>query len=113
MTPFRGARFKFRRCPECKQPFVPIRRQAYCSSRCSRAVRNPQVAQGAPRQELRNPPSAVPKVKGSRVGALQARGDQDCETTPTITEIVSRTFGAAVNQARCLFKIVVFNKIVV
>jgi hypothetical protein len=29
---FRDARFKFRRCPECKRPFVPVRRQAYCSA---------------------------------------------------------------------------------
>jgi hypothetical protein len=36
---FRDARFKFRRCPECKRPFVPVRRQAYCSARCSQAVR--------------------------------------------------------------------------
>jgi uncharacterized Zn finger protein (UPF0148 family) len=36
---FRDARFKFRRCPECKRPFVSVRRQAYCSSRCSQAVR--------------------------------------------------------------------------
>lgn len=36
---FREARFKFRRCPECKQPFVPIRRQRYCSPHCSQAVR--------------------------------------------------------------------------
>jgi hypothetical protein len=36
---FREARFKFRRCPECKRPFVPVRRQRYCSSRCSQAVR--------------------------------------------------------------------------
>ncbi len=56
---------------------------------------NPQVAPSASREEPRNPPSAVPTVKGSRVGALQARGDQDCETTPTITEVVSLTFGAS------------------
>jgi hypothetical protein len=36
---FRDARFKFRLCPECKRPFVPVRRQAYCSARCSQAVR--------------------------------------------------------------------------
>ena len=36
---FRDARFKFRLCPECKRPFVPIRRQAYCSAGCSQAVR--------------------------------------------------------------------------
>jgi hypothetical protein len=36
---FRDARFKFRLCPECKRPFVPVRRQRYCSSRCSQAVR--------------------------------------------------------------------------
>jgi hypothetical protein len=35
----RDARFKVRLCPECKRPFVPIRRQAYCSARCSQAVR--------------------------------------------------------------------------
>jgi hypothetical protein len=36
---FREARFRFRLCPECKRPFVPVRRQRYCSSRCSQAVR--------------------------------------------------------------------------
>jgi hypothetical protein len=36
---FRDARFKLRLCPECKRPFVPVRRQRYCSSRCSQAVR--------------------------------------------------------------------------
>jgi len=36
---FRDARFRFRLCPECKRPFVPVRRQRYCSSRCSQAVR--------------------------------------------------------------------------
>ena len=35
----REARFKFRLCPECKRPFVPVRRQGYRSSRCSQAVR--------------------------------------------------------------------------
>ena len=49
---------------------------------------NPQVAQGAPRQELRNPPSAVPKVKGSRVGCYpRSRQSSYCETPPTITEV--------------------------
>jgi hypothetical protein len=36
---FRDARFKFRLCPNCKRPFVPVRRQRYCSARCSQAVR--------------------------------------------------------------------------
>jgi hypothetical protein len=36
---FREARFKFRLCHECKRPFVPVRRQAYCSAGCSQAVR--------------------------------------------------------------------------
>ena len=36
---FREARFKFRLCQECKRPFVPVRRQAYCSAGCSQAVR--------------------------------------------------------------------------
>jgi hypothetical protein len=35
----RDARFKFRRCLECQRPFVPVRRQRYCSSRCSQAIR--------------------------------------------------------------------------
>jgi hypothetical protein len=86
----RDARCKFRLCPECSQPFVPVRRQAYCSAGCSAGRPHPQVAQGASREEPRDPPSAVPKVKGSRVKTIQARGDQDCATTPTITEVVSR-----------------------
>ncbi len=36
---FREARFKFRRCRACPRGFVPIRRQAYCSPRCSQAAR--------------------------------------------------------------------------
>lgn len=36
---FRDARFKFRLCPNCRNGFVPIRRQRYCSARCSQAVR--------------------------------------------------------------------------
>jgi len=36
---FREARFKFRVCPHCRRAFVPVGRQAYCSSRCSQAVR--------------------------------------------------------------------------
>ena len=36
---FRDARLRFRLCPHCKRAFVPIRRQAYCSTRCSQAVR--------------------------------------------------------------------------
>jgi len=35
----RDARFKFRRCLECQRPFVPVRRQRYCSLRCSQAIR--------------------------------------------------------------------------
>jgi len=35
----RDARFSLRLCPECQRPFVPTRRQAYCSARCSQAVR--------------------------------------------------------------------------
>jgi hypothetical protein len=36
---FRDARFRFRFCPECRLPFVPVRRQTYCSANCSQAVR--------------------------------------------------------------------------
>src|SRR6266851_159018 len=35
----REARLRFRLCPECRRPFVPVRRQAYCSAHCSQAVR--------------------------------------------------------------------------
>ena len=35
----RDARFSFRLCPECRRPFVPTGRQAYCSAGCSQAVR--------------------------------------------------------------------------
>jgi hypothetical protein len=45
---FRHARLKFRRCPECKRPFVPVRRQRYCSSRCSQAVRTRKWRQKNP-----------------------------------------------------------------
>ena len=36
---FRDARFRFRICPHCSRAFVPIRRQVYCSERCSQTVR--------------------------------------------------------------------------
>jgi hypothetical protein len=36
---FRDARLKFRLCLDCRNAFVPIRRQAYCSPRCSQAAR--------------------------------------------------------------------------
>jgi len=64
-----------------------------------RAARRPsEPASGAERTPTRtarsavssDPPSAVPKVKGSRVESIQARSDQDCQTAPTITEVVSQ-----------------------
>jgi hypothetical protein len=61
----RDARFKFRLCPECKRPFVPVRRQAYCSARCSQAVRTRKWRQAHPeknreirRQQYRRSKSA-------------------------------------------------------
>jgi hypothetical protein len=36
---FRDARLRFRLCRGCQRGFVPIRRQAYCSARCSQAER--------------------------------------------------------------------------
>jgi hypothetical protein len=36
---FRDGRFQFRLCPRCARPFVPVRRQTYCSAACSQAVR--------------------------------------------------------------------------
>ena len=52
-------------------------------------------AERTPRRTARSavssdPPSVVPKVKGSRVESIQARSDQDCQTAPTITEVVSQ-----------------------
>jgi hypothetical protein len=35
----RDGRFRFRLCPNCKRGFAPIRRQVYCSARCSQTVR--------------------------------------------------------------------------
>jgi hypothetical protein len=35
----REARIKFRLCPVCRKPFVPVRRQRYCSVSCSQKVR--------------------------------------------------------------------------
>src|SRR5262249_47211080 len=35
----RDARFNLRFCPECRRPFLPVRRQAYCSAGCSQAMR--------------------------------------------------------------------------
>ena len=35
----RDARFNLRLCPECSRPFVPVKRQAYCSVGCSQATR--------------------------------------------------------------------------
>ena len=69
----------------------------FCTLFTSRS--NVQVAQSSSRQEPRDPPSAVPKVKGSRVGSIQACSDQDCEATPTITEVSSEPAGLLTSPA--------------
>jgi hypothetical protein len=75
----REARFKFLLCPECNRPFVPVRRQGYCSSH---ALRRFVLASGARRILRRTARSGVSnrKVSGRQIGAVQARGDQGCET---------------------------------
>lgn len=45
---FRDARFRFRLCPHCRHALVPIRRQVYCSTRCSQAVRTRKWRQAHP-----------------------------------------------------------------
>lgn len=47
---FRDARFRFRLCPECSRPFVPVRRQTYCSAHCSQAVRTRKWRKAHPEQ---------------------------------------------------------------
>ncbi len=42
----------FRSCDHCKQPFVVRKRQAYCSSRCSQAVRTKRFRTEHSKQEL-------------------------------------------------------------
>jgi hypothetical protein len=82
---FRDARFKFRRCPECKRPFVPVRRQGYCSSRCSQAVRtrkwrraHPEKNRAIRRQQYRRSKAAELRLSG-RAAIRIAK-------PPTITE---------------------------
>ena len=76
MTLFRDARFKFRRCPECKQPFVPIRRQAYCSSRCSRAVRTRKWRKAHPDKNCAIRRQQYRRSKAAELGVIPARGNQ-------------------------------------
>ena len=69
----------------------------FCTLFTSRS--NVQVAQSSSREEPRDPPPAVPKVKGSRVGSIRARGDQDCEARPTIAEVSSEPAGLLTSPA--------------
>jgi hypothetical protein len=78
---FRDARFKFRRCLECRRPFVPVRRQRYCSARCSQALRTRKWRKAHPEKnrairrnqyqksvaaKLKIPPTAKIRVGQSR-----------------------------------------------
>lgn len=73
---FRDARFKIRRCTRCKRMFVPVRRQAYCSTRCSQAVRtqrwrraNPEKNRAIRRAQYRK--SMASKLKLSRGAGIR------------------------------------------
>jgi hypothetical protein len=71
----RDARFNVRLCPECKRQFVPVRRQAYCSARCSQAVRtrkwrtaHPEKNRAIRRQQYRKSIAAkLALSKGSQI----------------------------------------------
>src|SRR5260370_36426342 len=71
----RDARFTVRLSTECKRPFVPIRRQAYCSARCSQAVRtrkwrtaHPEKNRAIRRQQYRKSIEAKLELsKGSKI----------------------------------------------
>jgi hypothetical protein len=73
---FRDGRFQFRLCPECGRPFVPVRRQTYCTARCSQAVRtrkwrrsNPEKNREIRRQQYRK--SVRVKLRLSRRAAIE------------------------------------------
>jgi hypothetical protein len=73
---FRDARFRFRLCPRCRRAFVPIRRQKYCSARCSQAVRtrkwrkaNPEKNRAIRRAQYRK--SMRAKLKLSPTAAVR------------------------------------------
>jgi len=73
---FREARFKFRVCPHCRRAFVPIKRQAYCSSRCSQAIRtqkwrkaHPEKNRAIRRAQYRKAVAA--KLKLSKLAAIK------------------------------------------
>jgi hypothetical protein len=74
----REARFSFRLCPECSRPFVPSGRQAYCSARCSQAVRtrkwrraHPERNRAIRRAQYRRSVTARLKLVRQAVSAAQ------------------------------------------
>jgi hypothetical protein len=73
---FRDARLRFRLCPHCRRAFVPIRRQVYCSGRCSQAVRTRKWRQANPEKnrEIRRAQyrkSMTAKLKLSTAAAVR------------------------------------------
>ena len=67
----RDARLKFRRCLECQRPFVPVRRQRYCSLRCSQAIRTRKWRKAHPEKtremrRLQYRRTAIAKLKSAK-----------------------------------------------
>jgi hypothetical protein len=82
---FRDARFRFRLCPECKRPFVPVRRQRYCSSRCSQAVRTRKWRKVHPEKNREIRRQQYRRSVTTKLGCLGARRSRS-RNTPRITE---------------------------
>lgn len=69
---FRDARLKFRLCLDCGRPYVPIRRQAYCSKRCSQAVRTRKWRKAHPEKNRELRRRAYQKAVAARLGLSSA-----------------------------------------
>jgi hypothetical protein len=74
----RDARFKFRRCLECQRPFVPVRRQRYCSPRCSQAIRTRKWRKAHPEKNreirrLQYRRAVTTKFRGAQSGNRRGR----------------------------------------
>ncbi len=76
---FHEARFRFRLCPRCRRGFVPIRRQAYCSGRCSQAVRTSKWRKAHPEKNRAIRRVQYRKVDDCKAEALPNCSGQDCE----------------------------------
>jgi hypothetical protein len=72
---FRDARFRFRLCPECKRPFVPVRRQS-----CSQAVRTRKWRMTHPEKNREIRRQHYQRSEATRLGLSKKRGGQGWET---------------------------------